>query len=885
MKSRSLCHILLLLIYGGLSYNSIAQDTNSVHAEFCPAEDQTFGFDKYIHPEWMDAYETIYLSDSSVYRVSYKSMESGRAINYPVDIVFHGIENFQFIELVFKIGDSIVYLPMSGVGSDTLSINLPDLESSYALNVHYEDTLIGRLNVVELPWQKEKVIVVPLMDTVIDGDSLSSVLNSVYNQANIQLTVQVTNHYKSEEFDQLLLNNPSPNHDRFTDQMTMIRNAYFDDHPYADKRAYYVFVVPGFVNPKVEGYMVRNKAVAFVKGQKNMDVVIARQLGYGMGSLNDTWLESGPQQGSTSNLMDTLGATMLTFTQWESIQHSCHSISYYDDYESVRTNNGIIAYYFWEEDQDGNIVLSKSSILKSIQRPFKKNQFSIHLDIDNVFFIPLFSSGPFPICTLHLIAFLVLAGSSVYVRKRIFKRVFTKPKKVRLMRFTIRSTVFFVFIGIYTGCFSLINYGYSMFEVNAGQLRDLDGLTVKETVKAIRDNKNNKKRAEKGLGSQVLVKKDDNWYLKKRKRVLYFNVRKKDNKWTICRFTRDSDTLTVKTENFKEYAESHYFVFSYLGENNECLKQKVFNPLGVEVTNKLELDDPAKRILLFVNGYRPTSLGKTFEEHFYDIRRNGLEFANSINLIYSFDRYAYWRPWKEIDLLFQNRLNPSETYYADGHFSVSTSNHRSLVNFTTLSTIYPERCKNEHEHVCQRTSFGGWSLFGWWKDSKTVELYNLKPNKSGFKKRRRNGRIAGRNLAQIFNELPHKSSNDTLYIVAHSMGYAYSLGIVEQLRGKINFGGFYIIAPENASAGKVNREEWKEVWQYGSDFDANKISAPCLLDGIAPQTKAGGLTPKHRSFIPENLYQKKGFFNSHFIGYYTWLFDIPKNEIGYIPQR
>ena len=38
-------------------------------------------------------------------------------------------------------------------------------------------------------------------------------------------------------------------------------------------------------------------------------------------------------------------------------------------------------------------------------------------------------------------------------------------------------------------------------------------------------------------------------------------------------------------------------------------------------------------------------------------------------------------------------------------------------------------------------------------------------------------------------------------------------------------------------------------------------------------------------FIPKNLGQSKGYFESHFIGYYTWVFDIPKNSKGYIQQR
>jgi hypothetical protein len=166
-----------------------------------------------------------------------------------------------------------------------------------------------------------------------------------------------------------------------------------------------------------------------------------------------------------------------------------------------------------------------------------------------------------------------------------------------------------------------------------------------------------------------------------------------------------------------------------------------------------------------------------------------------------------------------------------------------------------------------------------------MSLHRTRPNKKGFEKRRRNGQIAGRNIYQMLNELPNGSKNDTLYIVAHSMGFAYSLGIVEELRGKIHFGGFYIIAPENAACGSVNLTEWKEVWQYGSHFSGKNRDAACLQDGVAPQTRVHGLRHTNRVYIPRNLYAKKGFFNSHFIGYYTWLFDIKKGKRGYITQR
>ena len=169
--------------------------------------------------------------------------------------------------------------------------------------------------------------------------------------------------------------------------------------------------------------------------------------------------------------------------------------------------------------------------------------------------------------------------------------------------------------------------------------------------------------------------------------------------------------------------------------------------------------------------------------------------------------------------------------------------------------------------------------------SKTINQLKMRPNKKGFNLRKYKGRIAGKNLLQIVNEIPNFSKNDTLYIVTHSMGFAYSQGIIEELRNKINFGGYYIIAPENGESGKVNPSEWKEIWQYGSDFDQKKHDAPCLQDGIAPQRIIPGLPRKNRVFIPEKLYHCKGYFDSHFIGYYTWVLDLKKDEQGFITKK
>lgn len=879
---KTIFHILLFILFG---FSAFGQTNGKLRVEFFASDQQHYGFDKLEFKTYTDDYEKIEFEDNEPYFVPYKSV--GYQKTDEVRCVIKHKKNIDFNALHFKVGKHNLHLDSTVFENDTITFQLPKRKENYALEVFYFSQLVGKLNVKVYSRKTENIIIVPLVQTAINKDSLEDYLNSIYIQAGLKFNVQIQSVFKSDEIDYPLLSNPSQANDRYTKQMIAIREAYFEKNPAADKKSYYIFIIPGFVQPKINGYMVRNKSIGFIKETEldEMNYTIARQLGFGLGSLNASWKDDGPEEGTTQNLMDIADGTLLTEHQWQSIRSGCNSLSYYDDYEDVETNSGIIAYYFWKEDREGNIIFTTTNLLGSINRPFKKNQYSVYLDIDNFLFKPLFSIFGWLISILHILSFIILFILSIFIRRKIVKRWRNGFFKLRILRFSFRIVNFAAFITAFYFLFLLINLAYPMFEVNEGVLKKLGGMNLNQAREEIRDNNYTSKLEENRLGSEIVVKKGDNWYLKKRKRVLYFSLVQDGDGWKDCKYVTDSDELAVDSKNYREKAQSHYLVFDYFNELGEKIDQKVFNHLGIDITQKLELKDPAKRILLFVNGYRPTSMSQSFEDNFADIQKNGLEFPNSTNKIYNFDRYDYWRPWNEIDLMFQSRINPAEIFYADGHFSVATSNHRSLVDFTSLSSIYPKRCKDKNHHVCKTTEVENWSTLWFKTDKKTVELFNLKPNKKGFKERKTNGKIAGRNLNQIFNELPNNSTNDTLYIVAHSMGYAYALGIIQELRGKINFGGLYIIAPENASAGKINMNEWQEVWQYGDDFKSEKDKAPCLLDGIAPQTKVGGLKSKNRVFIPSDKYSIKGFYDSHFIGYYTWIFKIDKDSKGYIKQR
>ena len=130
-------------------------------------------------------------------------------------------------------------------------------------------------------------------------------------------------------------------------------------------------------------------------------------------------------------------------------------------------------------------------------------------------------------------------------------------------------------------------------------------------------------------------------------------------------------------------------------------------------------------------------------------------------------------------------------------------------------------------------------------------------------------------------------------VVAHSMGFAYAQGIIESLkassvRDRIKWGGYYIVAPENGSAGTVTPGDWEQIWQYGSDLDRlDKENADKMWeqDGVAPQSIVGGLDAQKRAFIPKDPSIPKNFVDSHIVKNYGWIFELNRNANVYGTPR
>lgn len=754
---------------------------------------------------------------------------------------------------------------------------LPASNKDYDVEAKYEGRTISTLHVSILPVVTQNVRIVPLLKTKLNRDSIENELNYLFRAANIRFDVTIEPLFENDAFEGAKsFENPGYDRLKYSDQMRHVRDTYMQSDEEKTKNNLLFFVIPKFVNVELKGYMVKNKALGFVVQTNSGELSHTIATEYLDGFANVEAFEEDRRSILGWNIDN---------EEWIRINKNPRIYSIIDDYEEVVTNNGLIAYYFFEQTEDGTIVLKNKSFLASVMRPMKKNTYSYHLQIDNFLYKTIFRIKSKPFNTLHLLSVITSIVGFIYSFRKLRSFLRKRMKKPRLVSFFSRLIQWTGILFLSFVLIKVVDLGYSWFEVKDGIIKSYAGLDEKKVLDLLFDNTHPNKLEEKTIGSELIIKRDKNYFLYERKKVLYFKMNvSKTNVPLKLRLIANSDSLKTAILDEPIIAESHYIVVKVYSAKGKWLRDQVYNHLGVDLTSKLKLEDPPKRILVFVNGYRPTSLGSTFEENFEDIRNHGLEFPNSINRLFTEDRYNYWHPWKQIDDTFKARINPSEHYYADGHHSVSTSNHRSLLNFSTNSSIYPKRCKNRTFHTCYTTSTVGSKFFGS-KQAKTLSLLATKPNKRGFATRFNTGTIAGKNLYQMLNELPNSSKNDTLYLVVHSMGFAYAQGMIQQLRGKINFGGYYILAPENPSAGTVNLKEWKQVWQYGSNLNTANQDAPCLQDGVAPQAAVKGLSEAQRIYIPSKLFRHKGYFESHFVGWYNWVLAIPPNQKGHIRQR
>lgn len=668
-----------------------------------------------------------------------------------------------------------------------------------------------------------------------------------------------------------IFTSPIPTSYSYTRQMRTCRDIFFKDKHDKNDNDYYIFLVGDFSDKNTLGFAIPNKHVSFVKYSdlpnfsKSISSCLLRTRGV-------------PILSDSSALAVQNINKLLTWKECLELRQSTSFFQLLDDYELVNSNNGLVAYYLWNEDRNGNIILAKDgNFINSITRPFKRNYTIVHLKIVNPLFWQLYSNAYFVLSPLHLLVLVLVLFLLLYLRKKVNARILKSSWYKRWLFRIFKFIMVFVSMAIIGSAFYFVNKYYSYHFLENHQFDMFKNYSLKKVLVGLGNHPDLIKKNQGRNVSEIVICKKGNWTSRNLKAVLYFDIQENRTGKATMVFKKSANQLIIAGRNYPTF--NHYFVFTRRSVAGSVISQTIYDFKGKEIVPTLFSKNPSKRILLFVNGYRPVSTSSDLEKTFSAIQAKGLEIPESSHHIYDNDRFAYWSPWKNFNLLFENRIQADNVYYADGHHSISTSNYTTLLNFSNAMAFYPKPCKNLNAHHCFQAANFSNSMVN------SLSMLPTIPNIGGFNTRRKNGRMAGINLLQLLNEMPNRSNNDTIYMVAHSMGYAYALGIIEVLSKNIKFGGFYIFAPENASSGGVNSKQWDEVWQYGSNLTNPPKEAPCLQDGIAPQFNVKGLPSNNIIHFPSELNKFRGFSASHFIGNYTWIFDIPSGQRGAVKRN
>jgi len=534
---------------------------------------------------------------------------------------------------------------------------------------------------------------------------------------------------------------------------------------------------------------------------------------------------------------------------------------------SFFADNGRVVHIAWTQNKDGSIQ-NASLPNHGLQVFEQRNQFLNYKDPNNPLFKIRYSWLGIDWTIVHLLALLFTITLQILTFKRINRRM-TQSRFFK--RWSFRLLKLFLWFAVFAGnagAIWAIDFYNTQIHFRYHQLSDFQHASMATLEKQRHNRTYFISKETNRISHQLYIKSKHKWHTQRALPVLHFQLKKNGKLY----FKYDKRYFKPHPDSSRVLASSQLFVFHRQQANGKdsALIYQLENKQLVAFEFK---KDRPKRLLLMVNGYRPISTSQDPEKALQAINDKGLERPRSKNLIFGTDLFHYW-PQQNFIAVLENRLATERTFFADGHHSVRTSNHRSLLQFISGASLYPNPCRATH--TCSTTKIANQ------QEVRTYQLLATKSNKEGFTQRYRAGKQAGRNLLQELKKNGNDTQNDTLYVVSHSMGHAYFLGIASVLKGKIQLGAYFAFAPENPKGKTLPAHLKPLVKQYGTKLYGPQRHAPCQQDGVAPQWRISGLPPEQQFSFPKALRARLGYFSSHYIGYYTWVFEIPRGKPGYI---
>jgi hypothetical protein len=292
--------------------NDVLDASDSTIVEFVKSPAQLNGFDAKEYTARTNNYELIKLNNGKNYFVPVKGVKEGGSDEVYATI---NIIGFTSSKLNFKTDAGLQLAASVVTGNNLYKLDVPNqAKSVYAW---YDGKKVGKLNVVKLKAISKKLVIVPVNGVNISTSNLSTELNKIFGQANVNWSVTVKGSYSFNLGNDGLEAADATLMSKYSAEMRALRDAYKSATPDYDKEAYYIFVVNNLTDASIKGYMVRGRALGFVTSSATSKE-IAHELAHGAFGLEHTF--PAIQKNSSDNLMDYSNGTDLSAKQWEEMQ-------------------------------------------------------------------------------------------------------------------------------------------------------------------------------------------------------------------------------------------------------------------------------------------------------------------------------------------------------------------------------------------------------------------------------------------------------------------------------------------------------------------------------------------------------------------------------------
>jgi len=341
---------------------------DNFQVKFLPNPNQIYGFDEFLPDEyagWQDHYPTATMGENGeegVYYVAYKSVQRSSSTPDYVDAEFLNAANetitLENITFKTRSGETIFHDP-SFYPNQPLKTRLllKDITTLTRIYAYWGEKKLGKLYVKPFRLIPGSVSIVPVgewadNDRTAQRNELLNQVKTVFGQAVVNMSVELNDAFTPND-PSLLTAFENPDDEglaQYTQQMRDLRDEYFKAKGERTS-GFIIFVIDGFENPDLGGYMPKGRRMGFVtKAALNNGHTLAHELGHGAYGLEHVW-EEGLTKRNTHNLMDYLGSfpsesvTHLTHKQWKAIHNPLPTFSYFDDAEEAASVESRFIFY------------------------------------------------------------------------------------------------------------------------------------------------------------------------------------------------------------------------------------------------------------------------------------------------------------------------------------------------------------------------------------------------------------------------------------------------------------------------------------------------------------------------------------------------------------